>query len=225
MKLYGNELKKGMYLYVEAKGKYYEIIKMTHSVSGRGAAVLQTELREASLKGARHLERIRPAQEVEAVDFTMTDARFKKKEGDQMVFESLDGLEEIKTPAEFLESVEPYITPGTVSRIKRLEDEDETVVEVRHPLKVVVKVKSTTVAPQKAKKSAGGKPALLENGRVIGVPSWVEDGQSIVVKLPEEEFVGKATEESLSELEEEEDDEGASSDEESDSEEDEPEKK
>eukprot|EP01102_Stenamoeba_stenopodia_P004006 TRINITY_DN14141_c0_g1_i1.p1 TRINITY_DN14141_c0_g1~~TRINITY_DN14141_c0_g1_i1.p1 ORF type:complete len:238 (-),score=58.90 TRINITY_DN14141_c0_g1_i1:83-796(-) len=188
-KVNGNELEKGMIISLEARGKLYEVLKYSHSVSGRGISVMQTELKDV-FKGTRHIERIRPGQEIEVMEESTVRASFIRLEKNAAIFEDPSTLSEFKVPIDMLNGLEAYLKPSMVVPIRKLDDDDK-VIEVRLPKRISQTVKEIVTVASKARKSASGNTVLLENGRTIVAPTFVTVGQKILVKLPEEEFSQK----------------------------------
>ncbi len=72
------------------------------------------------------------------------------------------------------------------------DDDEEKIISIKLPVKMVFSIKE--VAPQiKGSTATGGnKPATLENGAVVNVPMFVNEGDKILVNTETGEYVERA---------------------------------
>jgi len=69
------------------------------------------------------------------------------------------------------------------------EDDEESIISVKLPVKMTFTIKETAPQIRAATATGGNKPATLENGAVVNVPMFVNEGDKIVVNTETSEYV------------------------------------
>ena len=82
-----------------------------------------------------------------------------------------------------------YLEAGDVCKFVSLADDPDHTLDVTLPQTAAVVVESTPEPVPQA--SPTYKSALLENGRSVKVPPHVRDGETVIIRLPSEEYGGK----------------------------------
>eukprot|EP01111_Echinosteliopsis_oligospora_P011651 TRINITY_DN3893_c0_g1_i1.p1 TRINITY_DN3893_c0_g1~~TRINITY_DN3893_c0_g1_i1.p1 ORF type:complete len:153 (+),score=21.66 TRINITY_DN3893_c0_g1_i1:165-623(+) len=82
-----------------------------------------------------------------------------------------------------------YIADKDIVNIRAHEDK---VVSVTLPSSVTIKVESTAPFQKGAQAASHTKPALLENGRTVKVPAYVDVGDELVIRISDESFLNRA---------------------------------
>src|SRR5258706_9227920 len=72
------------------------------------------------------------------------------------------------------------------------DDDNEKIISVKTPVKMTFLVKETAPQIKGATASGGNKPATLENGAVVIVPMFLNEGDKIIVNTETGEYVERA---------------------------------
>lgn len=72
------------------------------------------------------------------------------------------------------------------------DDDNEKIISVKTPVKMTFLVKETAPQIKGATASGGNKPATLENGTVVNVPMFINEGTKIIVNTETGEYVERA---------------------------------
>jgi elongation factor P len=153
------------------------IVDFQHVQTGRGGAYYQTKMR--NVKTGKIIEnRFRSGENVDMVSVNKRNYQYLYKDGENLVFMSLEDYEQIYVPANILGD-----------EIKFLKDNEnviiafnnETVLSVDVPQHVNLRVASTEPGLKGDTATNVLKPATLETGAIINVPLFVNEGD--VVRL------------------------------------------
>lgn len=153
----------------------YSIVDFQHVQTGRGGAYYQTKLR--NVKTGKIIEnRYRSGENIDMVSVNRRNYQFLYKDGENLVFMSLEDYDQIYVSASILGD-----------EIKFLKDNenviiafnDETVLSVDVPQHVNLRVIATEPGLKGDTATNVLKPATLETGASINVPLFVNEGDLI----------------------------------------------
>jgi elongation factor P len=184
-----NELKRGVR--IELDGDPYVVMAVqVQSPSARGASTLVRakvrNLRTGSVfdRTFKASDKLTEAQvELRAVQYLYSDA-------DGYHFMDTGSYEQFAISPEVLGDDGRYLTEG-LAGTRSLVFKD-TVLTIELPQSVVLKITETDPPLKGATAHADTKPATLETGLVIQVPSYLVVGESVQVDTAEGRFMGRA---------------------------------
>jgi elongation factor P len=162
---------------IKFNNEIFAIVDFQHVQTGRGGAYYQTKMR--NVKTGKIIEnRFRSGENVDMVSVNKRNYQYLYKDGENLVFMSLEDYEQIYVPANILGD-----------EIKFLKDNEnviiafnnETVLSVDVPQHVNLRVASTEPGLKGDTATNVLKPATLETGAIINVPLFVNEGD--VVRL------------------------------------------
>uniref|UniRef100_A0A7S4IJM8 Elongation factor P C-terminal domain-containing protein n=1 Tax=Vannella robusta TaxID=1487602 RepID=A0A7S4IJM8_9EUKA len=196
-KVQGNDLRKGDL--VDIKGRVLEVVKTGFCKTGaRGTAYTQLELRDV-VTGKKKEDRVRTNEGVECYSTEIKEASFLsldltgkfvqgKPEG-TATFEledEVEGEDEVTISADRLPWPAMYYAEE-FDEIKLSFYDEDKFYNIKVPDRVTVKVtKSDRIG-----NTAG--TVTIENGRKITVPAHVKEGDYIVIKTANEEYMTKTS--------------------------------
>merc|ERR1711939_288805 len=208
-----SDIKKGWV--IEHLGKLWEVTETSQSrKTAQRRAHINMELRDLAA-GTKKSERFRVEDRVETIILDVHKCIFSRSEGKKLFFTNAETGEEVSAKKEMVGPAEAYLKPGT--SVARLSVHNGEAVTVKLPGKAVVTVKEAD-ATQSA--TAGYKKAVLDNGRTVRVPPYLEAGDVIIVSLPDEVYIGKSDGSALADDDGDEEDEDEDEDDDTDDEED-----
>jgi len=157
------------------QGTLYRVMSMDHVTPGKGRAHVQTKLRKLE-DGTQTEMRFRSTDDLERVALEHSEMQFLYSDSDGYHFMDTKTYNQIHLSADELGDAAQYLLPDTVVQIQSF---DGRPLGVDLPPSVEMKVVETAPGIKDATASAQRKPATLETGLVIQVPSFIEEGEMI----------------------------------------------
>lgn len=176
---------------VELEGEPYAVIDVHFQTpSARGAATL-VKVRVRNLRTGAVFDRsfkaqdrvVEPAVELRSVQYLYGD-------GSTYYFMDAESYEQFALTADEIGDTAGYLTDG-LGGIRSVVYDDR-VISIELPQTLVLRVVETGPSIKGATAQAQTKPATLETGLVIQVPSYLESDELIQVDTREARFIGRA---------------------------------
>jgi elongation factor P len=162
---------------LQINGILYRVMNMDHVTPGKGRAHVQTKLRKLSDDTQTEM-RFRSTDDVEKVALESKEMQYLYNDADGYHFMDTSTYEQVKLSNEMLGDATNYLVPDSVIMMETFEG---TPIGVELPPVVELKVVETMPGIKDATASAQRKPATLETGLVIQVPSFIEQDEVIRV--------------------------------------------
>lgn len=177
------QLRKGMI--IEMDGQLLRVHDFQHVTPGKGQAVMQTRLR--NLRSGQMIDkRFRSQEQVERVQLEAHEVEYLYAEGDVYVFMDSQTFEQIRLQEGAIEEALPFMIPNLALTVEFYQGEP---VGIELPKTVDMEVKETEPGLKGATASASSKPATLETGLVVGVPQFVDVGDTVRVDTSTGEYL------------------------------------
>lgn len=173
---------------VEYNGKLWRVLKKQHVKPGKGGAFVQMEMKEISM-GTKLNERFRSEDKVEKAHVEFHQMQYLYQEGDNYVFMDTASYEQISIPAADLEEQIAYLLPNTEVQMTF---HNELPIGLDLPPNVTLEVVETEAVIKGQTASGSGKPARLETGLVVTVPTFINVGDKVKVNTDTGEYVERA---------------------------------
>lgn len=173
---------------LEYQGKLWRVLKKQHVKPGKGGAFVQMEMKEIS-QGTKLNERFRSEDKVEKAHVEAREMQYLYQDGDSHVFMDTASYEQLGIPAEDLEEQIRYLLPNTNVIVTF---HNEAPIGLDLPANVILEVAETDAAIKGQTASGSGKPATLETGLVVTVPTFIEAGNKIKVNTDTGDYVERA---------------------------------
>ena len=186
MKISAFEVRVGSLL--EHNGKLWRVLKKQHVKPGKGGAFVQLEMKELSA-GTKLNERFRSEDKVEKPHVEVHPMQYLYLDGGSYVFMDSNTYEQINIPAEDLEEQVKYLLPNTDVQVTF---HNESPIGLDLPSNVVLEVTETDAAIKGQTAAGGGKPATLETGLVVTVPTFINIGDKLKINTDTGEYVERA---------------------------------
>ncbi len=161
----------------------------TQTPSARGAAMLvKAKLR--NLRTSQGLSKTwRGGEQVEPVDVEYRNAQFLYKQGDDYTFMDLGSYDQFTLDGDHVGENAGYLIENIELRAVVFE---ERVIALLLPLTVDLTVTDTAPAIKGATAQAQLKPAVVETGITVMLPSYIEPGEKIRVDTRDGRFLERA---------------------------------
>ena len=178
-------------LRIQIDGEPYVILDVhVQSPSARGASSL-SKIKVRNLKTGQVFDKtFRGGDKVEEPNVELRPIQFLYRDDDGFHFMDTQSYEQFALGADDLGDLGGYLKDG-MSGIRSVLFNDK-VISIELPNTVVLEVVDTAPAVKGATAQAQTKPATLETGLVIQVPSYLETGELVQVDTREARFIARA---------------------------------
>lgn len=173
---------------IEHQGKLWRVLKKNHVKPGKGGAFVQVELKETT-QGTKLNERFRSADTVEKAHVEPRKMQYLYAEGGGHVFMDNETFEQITVSSEDLAEQIGYLLPNTEVQINF---HNGNPIGIELPGAVVLEVTDTEGVVKGQTASGSGKPARLETGLRVTVPTFVNTGDKIRINTETGEYMERA---------------------------------
>jgi elongation factor P len=185
-KMQANQMRAGMV--IEFEGQRYTILKQNIMIPGKGAAVIQVDMRNIKT-GAKKDQRWRTADTVERLTTEDKDFTFSYSEGEMLVLMDPETFEQTQVNKEILGDRLPFLTENMTVNVRLIEGEP---VSMDLPESVVLEVVEADPVVKGQTAASSYKPAVLSNGVRTMVPPFITVGEKIVVKTEDGSYYERA---------------------------------
>jgi len=179
----GTELRPGHK--IEYNGDIWVVMDVTHRTPGKGQALIQARLRSLTT-GRSTNERFRSNDTIPRAQLTTRKMEYLYKEDDLLTFMDSENYEQVQINAESLGDDESYLIEGLQVMVQFREDSP---LGIELPDKVVVKIVDTEPAVKGDTVNNVLKEATTDSGKVIQVPLFVGEGESVRIKTEDGSYV------------------------------------
>ena len=166
----------------------YSILKMEHRTPGNLRAFVQVKMRNLRT-GAMFDNRFSSTEQVERAILDEQEMEFLYQEGDDYTFMNTETYDQVALNTELLGDAVNYLIPNIKVHVEFYEGKP---ISVELPATVDLKVIETEPGLKGATVSNVGKPAKLETGLVVQVPSFINEGETIRVSTAEGSYLERA---------------------------------
>lgn len=173
---------------LEHNGKLWLVLKSDILQPGKGAAVVQVEMRDVRT-GTKTNERYRTQETVERAQLYETDYQFLFAEGDTLTFMDQETFEQVQVARDIVGDPAAFLQDGMIVQVQTHEG---TPLAVTLPDTVTMRIVEADPVVKGQTAASSYKPAILENGVKVMVPPHVESGTRIVVKTADSSYVERA---------------------------------
>lgn len=178
-----NQIRKGMI--IEHKNDPHKVLEYMHQTPGNLRAFVQVKLRNLRT-GLSAEHRFRSVDEVEVLRLDDLEMEYLYEEGGDYYFMDTKTFEQVPISKEILGDTLNYLIPNL--KIKVLYYKGSPI-SIDIPLTVNLKIIETEPTMKGATVTSQVKPAKLETGLVVNVPSYIEEGTVIKVDTTSAKYI------------------------------------
>lgn len=180
------DLKKGMVF--ERGGKLLRVLQINHHKPGKGNTLMQMDIQDVRSGSIVHTT-MRPSEKVEQVMVNKKNAQYLYDEGNTSVFMDLETYEQYEIDQSQISEEKKYLTENMQVQMNFVDSE---LVGVELPATVTLEVVETQPEIKGATIDGGGKPATMNTGLVVTVPSFVKNGDKIIINTSDGAYKSRA---------------------------------
>ena len=178
-------LRKGML--IKHENNLFRILELHHITPGNKRAHVLCKMRD--IRSGRLVDnKFRSEDDVERATLDEHEMQFLYKDGDVFHFMNTESYEQTHLSQEILGDNALYLLPDALIKVEFYETEP---VGIELPQTVDLKVSDTAPGIKGATASAQIKPAKMETGLVVNVPSFINTGDVIRINTETGEYLGR----------------------------------
>ena len=172
---------------IKFEGNLYRILELHHITPGNKRGHVLCKMRD--IRSGRLVDnKFRSEDDVERATLDEHEMQFLYREGDLFHFMNTENYEQVHLTEEVLGDSALYLLPEALIKVEFYETEP---VGIHLPLTVDLKVTSTVPGIKGATAAAQVKPATLETGLVVSVPSFINEGELVRINTETGEYLGR----------------------------------
>ena len=181
-----NDIKNGMTVIID--GNLCLIQEFQHVKPGKGPAFVRIKLK--NLKTGSIVEQTFNTNiKITKAHIDKNKVQYLYANGDNLVFMNNETYEQIEVPKNILGDDASFIKEGIDISIDFYEGE---IIGITLPEKIEYKVIETTEAVKGNTATNAQKEATIETGKVIKVPLFISEGETILVTTKDGKYAGRA---------------------------------
>ncbi len=173
---------------IEIDGSLWKILKKTHVKPGKGGAFVQLELKDIAA-GTKRNDRYRSEDKLEKAHIDFRTMQYLYSENDSYVFMDKDSYEQIELSAEEISDQIGYLKPDLEVQVNMYK---QVPIGVELPDSVTLEITKTDVAIKGQTAAGSGKPAILETGIRVIVPTFLNAGDRVKVNTDTGNYIERA---------------------------------
>lgn len=173
---------------IEYQGKLWRVLKKNHVKPGKGGAFVQLEMKCIS-DGTKLNERFRSEDKMEKAHVEPHNMQYLYRDSENYVFMDNQSYEQMSISADGLAAEAPYLLPNTEVQINF---HNGNPIGIELPASVTLAVVETDGVVKRQTASGSGKPAVLETGHKVTVPTFITTGEKIKVNTDTGEYMERA---------------------------------
>jgi elongation factor P len=181
-----NEMRAGWI--IRHNGRRYSVMNTTKVKPGKGGAFVVADIRDID-SGNKGNDRWRAEDKIEKLTAEDVSCQFLYSDGTNALFMRLDDYDQFSFAEGDLGDRAKFLQPDMSVVVNFIEG---TPVSVSIPKTVAAVVAETEPALKGQTQSGSGKPAVLDNGVRISVPTFIGVGEKIIVNTETLEYSERA---------------------------------
>ncbi|HEY1190498.1 MAG TPA: elongation factor P [Gemmata sp.] len=182
------DIRRGMVLNMD--GTLFYCLDRDLNTPGNWRAILYLKLKNMTT-GAITDERVHPDHKVDVVYLDTKDYTYSYKDGEDFVFVDKESFEPVTLSGDMVGDMMKYLRENDDVKITFY---DGKALSMELPQTVTLKVTETEPGIKGATAAAQTKAATLETGLVIQVPSFIAEGELVVVQTEDGKYLKRSKE-------------------------------
>ena len=172
---------------IKREGDLFRILELHHITPGNKRGHVLCKMRD--IRNNRLFDnKFRAEDDVERAVLDEHQMQYLYRDGDMFCFMNTESYEQVHLSLEVLGDSAQYLLPESVISVEFYETEP---VGIHLPLTVDLKITDTVPGIKGATASAQVKPATLETGLVVNVPSFINQGDVVRVNTETGEYLSR----------------------------------
>ncbi|MGB0739622.1 MAG: elongation factor P [Planctomycetaceae bacterium] len=170
---------------VQIDGEPYEMLDVHFVKPGKGQALYRTKLRNL-LKGSLYEKTYRSGDSLESADVHRADGVYSYRDGDAYVFMDNATFEQHSLPASVVEDDMRWLMEGATVALLFWNGQ---LITMSPPQHVTLQITYTEPAARGNTATNVTKPATVETGAEIQVPSFIKEGDRVKIETESGQYM------------------------------------
>ncbi len=162
-----------------------KVLSLTHVTPGKGRGMVQAKLRDLAT-GASIEYRFRSDEKVKRATLEQHEVEYLYNTGNEYYFMNTETFEQTAITKDELGDNVFYLKPNVKFQI---EVYNGNPVGIEPPMVIELEIKETPPHLKGATASSSLKPATLETGLVVNIPSFIEAGETIRIDTRDNRYI------------------------------------
>ena len=188
MKVAASQLRKGSV--VDLQGKLYVVLTAQNIHPGKGTPVTQLDMRRIS-DGVKVSERYRTTEQVERAFVDERQFTFLYQDGEGYHFMDPVNYDQVVATPAIVGEMSVYLQDGM---LVTLSTHDDVPIALELPARVTLEIMETEPVVKGQTASGSYKPAILNNGLRVMIPTYLTVGTRVVVHTETGAYMERAKE-------------------------------
>lgn len=180
------DIRRGMVL--NMNGQLLYCLDRDLNTPGNWRAILYLKLKNLKT-GSIVDERVHPDDKVDVVYLDTKDFAYSYKDGEDYVFMDSETFEQVTLHADMVADKMPFLRENDMVKITFY---DGKALGMELPQTVKLRVIETEPTIKGATAAAQTKPATLETGLQVQVPSFIVENELIIIQTEDKKYIGRA---------------------------------
>lgn len=181
-----NDIRNGQILRID--GELFRVLSFQHRTPGNLRAFVQAKLRNLRT-GTQNDVRFSSTEDLERVALDTRQMQYLYHDPSGFHFMDTDTYDQVALSDDVVGDVMQYVVPESTVVMEWFEGRP---IGVELPSSVDLKIVETAPGIKGATASAQKKPATLETGLTVQVPSFIEQGETVRVSTQDGSYLGRA---------------------------------
>lgn len=183
------DVRRGMVL--NMGGTLFYVLDRDLNTPGNWRAILYLKMKNLTT-GSITDERVHPDDKVDVVFLETKDYNYSYKDGDDYVFVDAETYEPVTLGGDMVGDMMKYLRENDAVKITFY---DGKALSMELPQTVTLKVTETEPGIKGATAAAQTKPATLETGLIVQVPSFITENELIIIQTEDGKYLRRAAKE------------------------------
>jgi elongation factor P len=182
------DIRKGM-VFIGEDGQLYQCLDRDLNTPGNWRAILQLKVRNLKTDAITQ-NRVRPDDKVKLAYLDTRKMQYSYREGDSYIFMDSETFDQVPLRADFVGDKIDYLKENDEVLVTMYEGKP---LDFQLPGTVELAVTDTDPGIKGATAAAQTKPATLETGLIVQVPSFINKGDVVKIDTNERKYIGRVT--------------------------------
>ncbi len=166
----------------------YRVLEFFHNTPGKGRATVWIKMRNL-INGSQTETTVGSTDDIEVADVNTYKATYLYKDGDNYNFMGIDNYEQVAIAGDTLGDAIYFLEEEMQVDITTFKDDP---IGVNVAPTVILTVVETEPEVKGGTATSSGKPAKTNTGLMVTVPSFVKEGDRIIVNTVESTYISRA---------------------------------
>lgn len=176
-------------LTIEYEGNVYQIVDFQHVKPGKGGAFVRSHIR--NLKTGNTVEKTwRAGDKMDQAIVERRSVEYLYRDGEDLVFMDMSDFENLTLPAKQAGAAVNFLKDNTTVQLVQWK---EQLLNIELPTTMEFLITQADPGERGNTAQGGSKSATLETGAVVSVPMFVNEGETIRVRLSQDTQTGQYT--------------------------------